>query len=548
MSHRHFRFYIPLTLVVLVLLWTTPANAETRLMLVLDASESMSAPGTPGSQGTKFRELRGAITLLLQELPADVAVGLRIFGGSESADCFYTYRIYEPSQGNRTYIQDELENTYPGGQRGLYQGIQEGLDDLILDRTGGDSILLVITDGGDACDRDFENLAREYEYRGSLPSIVIFGLDLPTSTREELGEFAAQLDGRLIDSGSIVALKMLLSAFAAEFDNNLRIHLQDSSGQAVFGDLIVRDAETGNIVLEMIDVTDYSLDVPAGTYEVEGRYLGQEILSHEFTINADESRSITLTFDIDMESLTVYIRDLYGNSVRGRLTFYDISDDPILTTEFATTHYVSLPPGSYYVDVRLGDHLETIYGIGVGPGFDNSIDIELQVELGVLEIDVNNYELIPVNAEISIYDMDGTMVEHAAYASYLYARLPPGTYRVEVESGDQFREETAHLFEGDQITLGFDLDLPLGDIFVRLVTESGYDAWGVIRIYDDRGNLLERFYQEDWESPDWFIDNIPIGLYRIQAEADGVIRIISGVEVRANEETEVEIVFPDEVW
>jgi hypothetical protein len=548
MLKSRFGFLFAAILIPGFLLPAIRAQAATELMILLDASSSMSAPGTGGTQTTKFREVQSSITQLLQALPADVAVGLRVVGGTQTADCYYSYRYFSPATGIRSDIQSQIESISPAGERGLYQGIQDSLDDLLLSRTNADRVLLVITDGGDDCDQDFSILASSYEYMGDRPRLFICGLDLSNSVDEELGDFASRMGGRLTTFDNIQDLTRSLLGFAQEFENNFRISLQDTTGQAVAGDIVVRNAQNNQIVAEILDVTDYSLTVPPGTYQVTGQYLGQEVVSDSIAIGVNESRSISIMFPVSREPVTVILRDIYGNAIRARLTFFDSSDEPVLTTEFAATHYVSLPAGIYRVDARVGDSVQTIYDVVVSEGEDNALELEIPIEMSVLEIEVNNYDGIPVNAKITVFDQDGTVVDEADYASYLNSRLPAGTYRVTVDTGSDTYEDSAYLMEGDQMEMPFDVDVPVGDIVVRLRTDSGADVWGVIKIYDNSGNLLERFYEEDWESPDWFIEDIPVGTYRIQAEADNIIRVVSGIEVRANEETEVEVTFPDEAF
>ncbi|MCK4720026.1 VWA domain-containing protein, partial [bacterium] len=68
-----------------------PVQAETELMILVDASGEMAAMGEPGTTHTKFDEMKNAITALLQALPDDTAVGLRAMGSSPAADCYNTY-------------------------------------------------------------------------------------------------------------------------------------------------------------------------------------------------------------------------------------------------------------------------------------------------------------------------------------------------------------------------------------------------------------------------------------------------------------------------
>ena len=60
-------------IVLVLFLAAVPAQAETRIMIVLDASGSMSAPGSTRTGSTKLSEVSTALTVLLQKLPETIA-------------------------------------------------------------------------------------------------------------------------------------------------------------------------------------------------------------------------------------------------------------------------------------------------------------------------------------------------------------------------------------------------------------------------------------------------------------------------------------------
>jgi len=126
-------------------------------------------------------------------------------------------------------------------------------------------------------------------------------------------------------------------------------------------------------------------------------------------------------------------------------------------------------------------------------------------ELGILEAEVTNPDGNPVNAVIKILDSDGTIVDQAPNSSYLYSHLPPGQYQVTADANGVSGSETVYLYEGDQKQVGVELAIETGDLFVKLRTDSGGDAWGWVDIYDSNGNMLHRFDPEVSESPDWTI-------------------------------------------
>jgi len=542
------RFLLLLISATLFVLAASPASASTDLMLLVDASGSMASPGAPGTGHSKFDEVRIAITDLLQTLPADVNVGLRFMGGSPAADCYTTYLYFLPAPGHRSFIQDNIEATRPGGNRGLVQGVEDCLTDLGSSQSGIDRIILVITDAGDDCGRDFNDLTYRYSYESAVPRVVVYGLDLPMGVTDDLSSFVAETGGRLIDVDELENLRDSLNAFALEFENNLRIHLQDNSGNAVAGDIIFTNVDTGQVIAERLDVTDYSMTIEAGTYKVTGRYLGEEESSEIFTMESGDSRTVNLVFNVHRSPFTLQLRDAFQNPLRARVTFINAMNEPILTSGVDAYHRVELPAGTYRVEVRVGDTTYEYTGIQVGPMYEDSFEIELPVEIGVLEVEVTNVYGYPLNSRIEIFDSDGTLMDEAPFSSYLYSRLPPGSYLVRAEYEDVATEETVYLYSGDQMQVGIDLDIAIGDLFIMLRTDSGNDAWGWVWVYNSDGHLLERFDRERIESPDWFVTDLPVGFYRVEAEVDGIVRTMTGVEVLINEETQITLTFPDDVY
>ncbi len=524
------------------------ARAETQLMILLDSSGSMAAPGIPGTSHNKLDEANAAVSGLLQKLPAEISVGLRVMGGTPSADCYTTFLYFEPSQGIRSQIQDYIDTLRPSGARALYQGIEDCMTDLGASAVGIDRVMLVVTDGGDDCGRDFDPLAEIYSYDPSMPRIVIYGLDLSQSDKLALGELVASTGGRVTNVEDLSGLSDALVKFGEEFANNLRIHLMDNGGNSVQGDVVVRNTDTGQIVAERLDSTDLSINVGPGNYEITGRYLGQEVKSDAFVMVEGDSRTVDLKFEVYLATFVLSLRDVYDQPLRARVTFINSSNEPVLTTGVDAHHRVELPPDTYSIQVRVGDFVQDIGGIQIGPSYEDTVEIELPVELGTLEVEVANMYATPLNAEVSIFDQDGSLMDSAPSTSYLYSRLPPGTYRVVAKFQDIEVEQSVYLNSGEQRQIGLEMNVAIGDIFVKLRTESDNDVWGWVKVYDNNGNLIERFSRERIESPDWSITDLPVGIYRIEAEAEGVVRTMSGIEVKENEETEVVITFPDEVY
>ena len=174
------------------------------------------------------------------------------------------------------------------------------------------------------------------------------------------------------------------------------------------------------------------------------------------------------------------------------------------------------------------------------------LQINIPVLQAVLEIEVNNMQSQPINAHIQIYTTDGFLMGEAKHASSYQLSLPPDTYNVVVQVGTNRQEKSASVVEGDQYTLDFDIDVPMGYLLIELRTDSGHEAWGVIRVYDAMGQYQRHWSIETDESPERSLE-LPEGTYRIEAESEGVVRTRDGVIVKGNRETRLTITFPDYV-
>jgi hypothetical protein len=545
-----FRLRIPflITAILISLVAASPAFASTEILILLDASGNMAGPGATGTGHTKFVELKTALNSMLQSLPADVYVGLSIMGGTPSADCFSSYLYYPPSQGFRSAIQDYLDSVHPAGSRALNQGIEDGLSDLNSETEGTDRILLVMTGGPDDCGRTYDSLQSNMSYEMNPPKIVIFATNLSDDESQALGELASQSGGRLTSLASTADFTSTLLSYSLGFLNNLRVYLVDGTGNAVGGDIVVTNTSTNQVVAETLDISEYSVTVPPGTYEVTGRYLGQEMSSNTFTLQPGDSKTISLEFNVYQEPFTLTLRDLDGLPFPARVVFLNSLNEPVLTTEVDSIHRVQLPPDTYTIEISYSDMVETIYGVRIGAGSDETMEYEMPVEMATLQVEVANMLGTPLNADVKIFDNQGSVINEAPFTSYLYATVPPGEYRVTAEFDGNQDEETVYIYPGDTLPVALEIDVQLGDIFVMLRTEAGNDIWGWVRLYDSNGNLLERYDTERIESPDWFFTDIPVGVYQIEAEAEGTVRTYGGVEVTAEQETEITITFPEDVY
>ncbi|MBA2444377.1 MAG: VWA domain-containing protein [Nocardioidaceae bacterium] len=88
-----------------------PEGGYGRLMLVLDSSGSMSEPA--GGGDTKIAAAKSALSTLVNDLPDEAEVGLRVFGAevfsrTDAGSCEDTQQIVEPSTDNREELLERV--------------------------------------------------------------------------------------------------------------------------------------------------------------------------------------------------------------------------------------------------------------------------------------------------------------------------------------------------------------------------------------------------------------------------------------------------------
>jgi Ca-activated chloride channel homolog len=172
-----------------------------RLMLVLDSSGSMAEQAGGGE--TKIQAAKTALNTVVDELPDDAEVGLRVFGAEvfEKTDpgaCEDTQLVVEPGTDNRDDLRDAIDDYTPYGETPIPIALEKAAED--LGDEGARSIVLV-SDGestcGDPCD-----VAREISGRGINLQIDVVGLSVDSGARQQLECIAREGHGTYYDADS----------------------------------------------------------------------------------------------------------------------------------------------------------------------------------------------------------------------------------------------------------------------------------------------------------------------------------------------------------
>lgn len=188
---------------------TTP-ETPTRVLFLVDFSLSM---GTRWEKKTKIVVLREALQYALQTLQErypKVEVGIRLFGHRSPRDwhdCQDTRLEVPLATGNYDKIRNVLHQYSPRGVTPLAYALLQTPRDFPRNTTQGRHVIIVLTDGAEACGGNVCDAFRYLRSRGIQIKPFLIGLDLPD---EAFGAIAC---------GGVIAMN-------ARHEHELKLYLQ----------------------------------------------------------------------------------------------------------------------------------------------------------------------------------------------------------------------------------------------------------------------------------------------------------------------------------
>lgn len=209
------RHLLAVALVAMTTLLAVPATASEggddkpvgRLMLVLDSSGSMSeltGDGTP-----RIDAAQDALRAVIDQLPEDQPVGMRVFGatvapGSASTDlCTDSQNVVSVDTGNRDDLEKAVDAYEPLGETPIGYALQEAGEDL---GDEGQRSIVLVSDGEPNCEPDPCLVAEELRAEGVDVRIDVIGLDVDQTAREKLQCVADAGGGTYYDANDTASL------------------------------------------------------------------------------------------------------------------------------------------------------------------------------------------------------------------------------------------------------------------------------------------------------------------------------------------------------
>ncbi|HWB64521.1 MAG TPA: VWA domain-containing protein [Chitinophagales bacterium] len=224
------------------------AQETTRILFVLDASLSMQSHWEGGTKWGTATNALAQIADSLSHIP-NVEMGLRVLGDlypEPDRNCRDTRLAVRIDTNGVKQIKKELEGIHPKGITPLVYAIERAPED--FGSKPGKNVLIVITDGEDACDRDPCSVQQMLQEHNILLRPFIIGMSLQSTVADGMNCM-----GKLYNTNSAEEFTTTLKNIVTQSVSRttLQVNLNDING---------KPTETN------VNMTFYNLETGAADY------------------------------------------------------------------------------------------------------------------------------------------------------------------------------------------------------------------------------------------------------------------------------------------
>jgi Ca-activated chloride channel homolog len=159
---------------------------KTRILFIFDASQSMAATWQKETKIAIARRVLINIIDSLENLP-NVQMALRLYGHRSPVppqDCNDTRLEVPFAEGNASKIRQELRYVIPKGTTPIAHSLEMGAGDFPSDCENCRNIIILITDGVEACDGDACAVSLELQRKGIVLKPFVIGIGIDENFRQ----------------------------------------------------------------------------------------------------------------------------------------------------------------------------------------------------------------------------------------------------------------------------------------------------------------------------------------------------------------------------
>ena len=184
-------------------------SGQGKLLLVLDSSGSMKEPSGDGR--TRFQAAVSSMKEVVDSLPADVEVGLRVYGSTipdGPGSCRDSELVVPVKTLDRSALKSALDKARPLGNTPIAYSLEQAAQDLPDE---GQRTIVLISDGEESCGGDPCQVARDLSKQGLNLRVDVVGFQVDAKARDQLTCIAQAGRGTFYDAPNAGALTGQLS-------------------------------------------------------------------------------------------------------------------------------------------------------------------------------------------------------------------------------------------------------------------------------------------------------------------------------------------------
>lgn len=236
------RFLTPLLAILLLVVTATTAFAQDgeddrAVLIVLDVSNSMERPGADGTM--LLDSARQAVTELVEGIPSEIPVGLRLYGhtvteesGDTEAGCQDTELVLPVGEADPAAVSSVLDPLEPSGFTPIGTSLEQAGDDVAAYEQ---ATVILVSDGDDNCEPpDPCDVAADLSASGVEVVVDTVGLLLDTAEAEEqLSCIAEATDGTFVTADDTASLTAALQESSTRAERRYEVSGEPVEGAAV---------------------------------------------------------------------------------------------------------------------------------------------------------------------------------------------------------------------------------------------------------------------------------------------------------------------------
>ena len=429
-------------------------DKNSNIYFILDASGSMW--GQVKGQN-KIVIAKEVMVDLIKELPADLNVGLMVYGHRHKNDCQDVEIVSALGPLNRDQLIKMIQDINPKGMTPISLSIKKAIQE--LKSLKNHCSIILVSDGKETCEGDPCALTKKLKKSGIDFTMHVVGFDVDDKTTEQLECIAAAGGGDYHSASDAAKLRNALTkVIKKSVGKNLVVNGFGPDNKSISVRVNVFDPHGKKVATDAGKIVGFEL--PPGTYRLTVKPETMGELKKIDNVIVTEEQIARLNVVFADARIGVLLKNNSGVPVKGYARILDKASNQYADQGDieGKSRYFTVSPGTYRVVMECsetGAKIKTDY-FSLGPGDKKIIErICTKSRIGIIVKDKAGKGIV---GYIRILDTatDQYAAQEDSGTKMKYFEIPPGKYKVDVEcpgpDAKRIRSEPFMLEAGREIT------------------------------------------------------------------------------------------------